>query len=95
MSVRVSRSSKCPGCGSELDTCTEWEEREEVATCINNLPKPGDAGICGHCGTFLVISPTFVFRLMTLEEVGELTDDQRIELQRARRRIEAEHPEQQ
>lgn len=84
--------SKCPGCGADLDACTQCEGRSIVET-RNYQMRPGDVGICGHCATFLVVSPSYVFRLMTLEEVGHLPDDERIKLQRVRRRIEAHRAE--
>lgn len=51
-----------------------------------NRPKPGSMTVCAHCASFLRLDEGW--RLLSEEELAELSDEVRIELARARRKIE-------
>lgn len=72
---------RCPACG-------------HVSTGV--IPPPGGpavAGVgalcvCGNCGSFLIVSRTLAFRLLTAAEVGAMPTAIRAELHNAKQLLE-------
>jgi len=60
----VTKESSCPDCGKKLNGATDFEK--------DNVPKPGDIGICIHCQGIHIFSATMTRRLPTEEEIAEL-----------------------
>jgi hypothetical protein len=73
------RETSCPVCETKLDACTGVNH--------DDTPREGDVTLCIGCGSFLVFGPELQLRPMTDAEVGDLDDETRITLQRARRSI--------
>lgn len=71
------KETACPGCGVGINASTDPDGDE--------LPSPGDLSICAYCTAFLVFEEGPALRLLTLEEIAELPDENRIELQRFRK----------
>jgi hypothetical protein len=69
------------------DTCPvcEYSLNLAIATVYFEAVKPGNPGICGKCGSFLVFDNDLKLRVMTEDEVVELPDQIRIEMMQARR----------
>lgn len=73
------RETNCPACETKLDACTGVNH--------DDTPKEGDVTLCIGCGSFLAFGPELQLRILTDAEIGELDDDTRITMQRARRAI--------
>jgi hypothetical protein len=68
----ISHSSTfCLNCGSELDTSIE-----ENFEC--RLPITGDISICVYCGLVTTFDDNLETRLLTEDEISELSKDKRI-----------------
>lgn len=73
--------ASCPVCDAKLDAATSVGDGE----CA---PDPTDSlTVCAYCASFLQLTNDYDLRLLTLEQIGELPDVTRIELQRIRRAI--------
>jgi len=73
-------SSKCPVCGHQFNHVLNTAN-----ACDLSVLEPA---VCAKCASFLVVAALPAqLRIMTLGEVGDLTDERRIQLQRARRMI--------
>lgn len=71
------KETSCPGCGAGLDASTDSDG--------DALPSPGDLSVCAYCTAFLAYEEDLALRLLTLEEITELPDETRIQLQRLRK----------
>lgn len=74
-------------------TCPACKHRLTAATAIasdRGVPKEGDLTMCAYCTAFLVFKDDSTVRVMTLEEVGNLQDEERMLLVELRRRLKAE-----
>lgn len=69
--------STCPACGRVNDAATSVSNPDAT-------PSEGDLCICFGCSAFLAYARDFSLRLLTLQEIEQLPDDTRIEMQRAR-----------
>lgn len=76
----MTTETNCPVCGYKID----------AATAVSNegaAPRDGDITVCMKCTSFLMFINGLDLRLLTLEEVGDLDDDLRIEMVRVRNLI--------
>lgn len=76
----------CPSCGHPDALCLRPDILKLAGVRREDLP---GTGACPHCGAFLVMireSEPWHFRLMSEQEVLGLSDQDRMGLQRARRR---------
>jgi hypothetical protein len=71
---------RCPVCGSQHEAVTGMSDPRAA-------PSVGDYSVCIYCGTFLRFGPGLVPAELTVEDVAALTDQERIDLQRARRAV--------
>lgn len=58
-------SSLCPTCGNELNAAS--------STTGTRSPRPGDISVCIHCGAFLSYQPDITLKLLTEEELVEIS----------------------
>jgi ribosomal protein S3 len=71
--------SACPTCGAIADVATATYNPEA-------MPKPGDIGICLHCGNPMVFTDELRLRNPTKAEKRRMAKDPRLaELEHARR----------
>lgn len=70
-------SCACPACAKELNAATP--------TKGEGMPKPGDYSLCFGCGSFLVFQQDLTVRLLTIEEIETMDDENRNDLVRCRR----------
>jgi hypothetical protein len=71
---------RCPACAATLSAITDVMGRE--------IARPGDLSMCAYCGSFLRLGNNRRVRVLSLEEVSQLSDPQRIALQRMRRVVD-------
>jgi hypothetical protein len=74
------RKTSCPACAKVIDMATNLTGK--------TAPDEGDVSVCFGCGAFLAFNPDLTLRLLSLLEIGELPDEMRIEMQRARKVID-------
>lgn len=72
---------RCPACQRQMQYAIDLEGTPSAA-------KPGQPAICAGCGSFLRFNERMDLELMSLEDVGCLSDAVRIALQRSRRAFE-------
>lgn len=75
--VRRVLASVCPVCNRSNNAVTATDGTDKG-------PVAGDLSVCFGCGSFLKFDIDLTQREMTLEEIGQLLDSERINLQRAR-----------
>jgi hypothetical protein len=71
----------CPACNTAL----ALDPRHPLNP--KNKPKAGSITVCAYCASFLTLGERW--RLLSEEELADLSDEVRIQLNRARRTIEA------
>ena len=66
----------CPVCSAIFDGA--------MGINNNDKPKTGDLTVCSYCASFLTFTPDVCVRLLTAEEIGDLSFQERTILMHAR-----------
>ncbi len=74
------KAQPCPYCNHTLNACTTIE-------CENVKPAEGDYSICFNCASFLMFDGELKLTTMTQEDIGNMDDENRRTLARARKAI--------
>lgn len=64
--------------------CPECQTSQLMHAQEGHLPRAGDHAMCDVCTAFLMFTDDTTCRLLTLDEIGDMPDDLRIALMRAR-----------
>lgn len=74
----LGKAETCPVCAVEIH-CHRAVDGSDVQ------PEPGNQSICAGCFSFMRFDDSLKLHLMTDDEIADLPDEERIELQRTRR----------
>lgn len=74
-------AARCPLCNYQLDGASGIDH--------NDVPDPGDLGVCISCASPLVYTDTLALRVMTRKELDELHPDNKRQINMAMKAVRA------
>lgn len=75
----IVEKTACPYCGKAINMATNTENERG--------PEEGDLSVCGWCGGLLIFNEDLSIRKLTIEEIANLGDNERIMLVRIRTEV--------